>query len=60
MADKDSDSDSDCMNLNYLRANPSTFATLAMDPVRKQEIINDLHMFRDGKDYYASQRTIDD
>ncbi|BAF30407.1 Os12g0639400, partial [Oryza sativa Japonica Group] len=30
---------------------PSTFATLAMDPVRKQEIIDDLDMFRDGKDY---------
>uniref|UniRef100_A0A0E0DNS1 Uncharacterized protein n=1 Tax=Oryza meridionalis TaxID=40149 RepID=A0A0E0DNS1_9ORYZ len=25
-----------------------------MDPVRKQEIIDDLDMFRDGKDYYAS------
>ncbi|BAF30408.2 AAA-ATPase ASD, mitochondrial [Oryza sativa Japonica Group] len=33
---------------------PSTFATLAMDPVRKQEIIDDLDMFRDGKEYYAS------
>uniref|UniRef100_A0A0E0MQ39 AAA+ ATPase domain-containing protein n=1 Tax=Oryza punctata TaxID=4537 RepID=A0A0E0MQ39_ORYPU len=33
---------------------PSTFATLAMDPARKQEIIDDLDMFRDGKDYYAS------
>ncbi|KAL6623687.1 hypothetical protein ACP70R_033566 [Stipagrostis hirtigluma subsp. patula] len=32
---------------------PSTFATLAMDPARKQEIVNDLEMFRDGKDYYA-------
>ncbi|XP_006664790.2 LOW QUALITY PROTEIN: AAA-ATPase ASD, mitochondrial-like [Oryza brachyantha] len=33
---------------------PSTFATLAMDPARKQEILDDLDMFRDGKDYYAS------
>ncbi|KAF0914467.1 hypothetical protein E2562_028950 [Oryza meyeriana var. granulata] len=32
---------------------PSTFATLAMDPSRKQEILDDLDMFRDGKDYYA-------
>ncbi|RLM99643.1 cell Division Protein AAA ATPase family protein [Panicum miliaceum] len=33
---------------------PSTFATLAMDPARKQEIVDDLEMFRDGKEYYAS------
>jgi hypothetical protein len=33
---------------------PSTFATLAMDPSRKQEILDDLNMFRRGKDYYAS------
>uniref|UniRef100_A0A0D9XZB2 AAA+ ATPase domain-containing protein n=1 Tax=Leersia perrieri TaxID=77586 RepID=A0A0D9XZB2_9ORYZ len=33
---------------------PSTFDTLAMDPVRKQEILDDLDMFRDGKHYYAS------
>ncbi|KAL6622796.1 hypothetical protein ACP70R_032675 [Stipagrostis hirtigluma subsp. patula] len=33
---------------------PSTFATLAMDPARKQQIVDDLEMFRDGKDYYAS------
>ncbi|OEL33275.1 AAA-ATPase ASD, mitochondrial [Dichanthelium oligosanthes] len=33
---------------------PSTFATLAMDPDRKQEIVDDLDMFRDSKDYYAS------
>jgi signal recognition particle GTPase len=33
---------------------PSTFATLGMDPGKKQSIIDDLEMFRDGKDYYAS------
>ncbi|KAL6623251.1 hypothetical protein ACP70R_033130 [Stipagrostis hirtigluma subsp. patula] len=33
---------------------PSTFRTLAMDPARKQQIVDDLEMFRDGKDYYAS------
>ncbi|CAN6335283.1 unnamed protein product [Urochloa humidicola] len=33
---------------------PSTFATLAMDPARKQEILDDLDMFRDGREYYAS------
>uniref|UniRef100_A0A8R7UXZ6 AAA+ ATPase domain-containing protein n=1 Tax=Triticum urartu TaxID=4572 RepID=A0A8R7UXZ6_TRIUA len=33
---------------------PSTFSTLAMDPTKKQEILDDLEMFRDGKDYYAS------
>jgi hypothetical protein len=33
---------------------PSTFATLAMDPGKKHEILEDLEMFRDGRDYYAS------
>ncbi|KAL6847472.1 hypothetical protein ACP4OV_023325 [Aristida adscensionis] len=33
---------------------PSTFATLAMDPARKREIVDDLEMFRDGRDYYAA------
>ncbi|KAM0873490.1 hypothetical protein ACQ4PT_038043 [Festuca glaucescens] len=33
---------------------PSTFATLAMDPGRKQEILDDLEMFHDSKDFYAS------
>uniref|UniRef100_A0A8R7QU56 AAA+ ATPase domain-containing protein n=2 Tax=Triticum urartu TaxID=4572 RepID=A0A8R7QU56_TRIUA len=33
---------------------PSTFSTLAMDPTRKQEILDDLQMFRDSRDYYAS------
>ncbi|GJM95638.1 hypothetical protein PR202_ga12404 [Eleusine coracana subsp. coracana] len=33
---------------------PSTFATLAMDPEKKRQIIEDLEMFRDGKEYYAS------
>ncbi|GJM95032.1 hypothetical protein PR202_ga11725 [Eleusine coracana subsp. coracana] len=32
---------------------PATFAKLAMDPAKKQEIIDDLEMFRNGKDYYA-------
>ncbi|TVU44544.1 hypothetical protein EJB05_03989, partial [Eragrostis curvula] len=32
---------------------PKTFATLAMDPARKKEIVDDLDMFRNGKDYYA-------
>ncbi|CAL4992875.1 unnamed protein product [Urochloa decumbens] len=32
---------------------PATFDTLAMDPGRKQEIVDDLEMFRDGKEYYA-------
>nr|CAD1840340.1 unnamed protein product [Ananas comosus var. bracteatus] len=32
---------------------PSTFDTLAMDPVKKQEIVDDLTHFRDGKEYYA-------
>jgi hypothetical protein len=33
---------------------PSTFATLAMDPRRKREVVDDLEAFRDGRDYYAS------
>ncbi|TVU48758.1 hypothetical protein EJB05_00030, partial [Eragrostis curvula] len=33
---------------------PSTFDKLAMDPARKREIVEDLEMFRDGKEYYAS------
>jgi Domain associated at C-terminal with AAA/ATPase family associated with various cellular activities (AAA) len=32
---------------------PSTFDTLAMDPIKKQEIIDDLIQFRRGKDYYS-------
>ncbi|CAN6303141.1 unnamed protein product [Urochloa humidicola] len=32
---------------------PKTFATLAMDPVRKKEITDDLDMFKNGKEYYA-------
>ncbi|KAJ4797447.1 P-loop containing nucleoside triphosphate hydrolases superfamily protein [Rhynchospora pubera] len=31
---------------------PSTFETLAMDPERKKAIIDDLVMFRDGKEFY--------
>ncbi|KAL5980654.1 hypothetical protein ACLOJK_028562 [Asimina triloba] len=32
---------------------PATFETLAMDPEKKQEIMEDLATFRDSKDYYA-------
>ncbi|CAN6702602.1 unnamed protein product [Malus baccata var. baccata] len=32
---------------------PATFKTLAMDPQKKEEIINDLTKFREGKEYYA-------
>ncbi|XP_078169435.1 AAA-ATPase At3g28510-like [Carex rostrata] len=32
---------------------PSTFETLAMDPVKKQEIIDDLIGFSNGKEYYS-------
>ncbi|KAG5587768.1 hypothetical protein H5410_048202 [Solanum commersonii] len=32
---------------------PSTFDTLAMDPKKKQEIIDDLETFSKSKDYYA-------
>ncbi|GJN35643.1 hypothetical protein PR202_gb24437 [Eleusine coracana subsp. coracana] len=32
---------------------PASFAKLAMDPAKKQDIIDDLEMFRDGKEYYA-------
>ncbi|CAI9109326.1 OLC1v1009129C1 [Oldenlandia corymbosa var. corymbosa] len=32
---------------------PATFDTLAMDPKKKQEIINDLDAFKKGKEYYA-------
>ncbi|XP_022773715.1 AAA-ATPase At3g28610-like [Durio zibethinus] len=33
--------------------NPATFQTLAMDPKKKEEIINDLVTFSKGKDYYT-------
>ncbi|KAK7365095.1 hypothetical protein VNO80_13902 [Phaseolus coccineus] len=32
---------------------PSTFQTLAMDPKKKEEILNDLDRFKTGKEYYA-------
>jgi hypothetical protein len=32
---------------------PKTFATLAIDPARKKEIMDDLDMFKNGKDYHA-------
>ncbi|RDX88724.1 AAA-ATPase ASD, mitochondrial, partial [Mucuna pruriens] len=31
---------------------PSRFETLAMDPKKKEEIINDLNKFKEGKEYY--------
>ncbi|CAH8388784.1 unnamed protein product [Eruca vesicaria subsp. sativa] len=31
---------------------PATFETMAMDPKKKEEIINDLLAFRDGEEYY--------
>ncbi|KAF8707267.1 hypothetical protein HU200_030275 [Digitaria exilis] len=31
---------------------PKTFDKLAMDPAKKKEIIDDLNMFKNGKDYY--------
>ncbi|KAL1569479.1 AAA-ATPase-like protein isoform X2 [Salvia divinorum] len=33
---------------------PATFQTLAMDPVKKQDIIHDLINFSESKDYYKS------
>ncbi|XP_048327873.2 AAA-ATPase ASD, mitochondrial [Ziziphus jujuba] len=32
---------------------PASFNTIAMDPKKKEEIINDLDMFKQGKNYYA-------
>uniref|UniRef100_A0A0E0LI33 AAA+ ATPase domain-containing protein n=1 Tax=Oryza punctata TaxID=4537 RepID=A0A0E0LI33_ORYPU len=32
---------------------PKTFETLAMDPAKKKEIVDDLDAFRNGKEYYA-------
>ncbi|KAK7381325.1 hypothetical protein VNO78_33939 [Psophocarpus tetragonolobus] len=32
---------------------PSRFDTLAMDPKKKEAIVNDLDKFKNGKDYYA-------
>ncbi|XP_024032230.1 AAA-ATPase ASD, mitochondrial-like, partial [Morus notabilis] len=32
---------------------PATFDTLAMDPKKKKEIVNDLLKFKKGKEYYA-------
>jgi SpoVK/Ycf46/Vps4 family AAA+-type ATPase len=32
---------------------PKTFATLAMDPASKKEVMDDLDAFRNGRDYYA-------
>ncbi|XP_062106725.1 AAA-ATPase ASD, mitochondrial-like [Humulus lupulus] len=38
---------------HVLFEHPASFDTLAMDPKKKQEIINDLLKFKKGKDYYA-------
>ena len=38
---------------HVLFEHPATFDTLAMEPKKKQEIINDLVKFKDGKEYYA-------
>jgi chaperone BCS1 len=32
---------------------PATFETLAMDPKKKEEVVNDLVKFKKGKEYYA-------
>jgi SpoVK/Ycf46/Vps4 family AAA+-type ATPase len=32
---------------------PKTFATLALDPARKKQVLDDLDMLRNGRDYYA-------
>ncbi|PON59449.1 Spastin [Parasponia andersonii] len=38
---------------HVLFEHPASFGTLAMDPKKKQEIINDLVKFKKGKEYYA-------
>ncbi|PON59450.1 Spastin [Parasponia andersonii] len=38
---------------HVLFEHPASFDTLAMDPKKKQEIINDLLKFKKGKEYYA-------
>ena len=38
---------------HVLFEHPASFDTLAMDPKKKQEIINDLLKFKQGKEYYA-------
>ncbi|KAF3628450.1 putative mitochondrial chaperone BCS1-B-like [Capsicum annuum] len=38
-------------DINFVH--PATFDTLAMDPKKKEEIINDLMAFTKGKDYYS-------
>ncbi|GMN47111.1 hypothetical protein TIFTF001_016283 [Ficus carica] len=38
---------------HVLFEHPATFDTLAMDPKKKKEIINDLLKFKNGKEYYA-------
>ncbi|TKW30947.1 hypothetical protein SEVIR_2G072700v4 [Setaria viridis] len=45
--------DSDGSWSHVVFEHPKTFATLAMDPARKKEIMDDLDAFRKGKDYYA-------
>ncbi|EXB47696.1 hypothetical protein L484_010480 [Morus notabilis] len=38
---------------HVLFEHPATFDTLAMDPKKKKEIVNDLLKFKKGKEYYA-------
>ncbi|CAN4079322.1 unnamed protein product [Withania somnifera] len=42
-----------CMWRDINFEHPATFDTLAMDPKKKGEIINDLIAFSNGKDYYS-------
>ncbi|KAJ1288133.1 hypothetical protein BS78_02G066500 [Paspalum vaginatum] len=45
--------DSDGVWSHVVFEHPKTFATLAMDPAKKKEVMDDLDAFRNGKDYYA-------
>ncbi|XP_066396902.1 AAA-ATPase At3g28580-like isoform X2 [Miscanthus floridulus] len=45
--------DSDGVWSHVVFEHPKTFATLAMDPVKKKEVMDDLDAFHNGKDYYA-------
>ncbi|KAL5582427.1 hypothetical protein UlMin_014869 [Ulmus minor] len=39
--------------INWVMHNTATFETLALEPTKKQDIINDLVKFRNGKEYYT-------
>ncbi|KAG2640597.1 AAA-ATPase At3g28580-like isoform X2 [Panicum virgatum] len=45
--------DSDGSWSHVVFEHPKTFATLAMDPAKKKEVMDDLDAFRKGKEYYA-------